>query len=467
MLTSRLAPLGALALFLVAGVANAGAPVVTVTGAAEADATAVRAAVLRELAADTEGGAVDVRLDASAIEVTARRGDGRVLTRAVGRPADPSRVAETAALLAGNLLRDQTSDLEAELRRRRARETVAPASPPVSPAPSPQPSPPVAEACGAAGRTLPAFELAPGVTLPRAAGEPDTARAFTLALVGGHRGPTRGASIAAIGTYGSGGVCGVHLSGIFDWAYGAVRGVQVAGVAASARDVVGAQLGPLVRAAEDGRGVPAGVVEIARDVRGVQAGVVEIARDVRGVQVGVVNVARRARGAQLGVVNIADDSDAPIGLVNVIRNGRLHVDGWLLDLPGVAVGLVHGGRYTHSIYGIGARRGTDGAAYAVATIGAGAHVPVGARGYVDVDVLDYFLPDGGLRHVANVFQLRVVAGVAVSPGLSIFAGPTWSLSQSPPETAEELGVLGSRRLDWGGGAEWRTWPGLTAGVRAF
>lgn len=437
-------------------------PTITVSDASGLDADAVRAAVARELAADDAGGAVDVRLGAGVIEVTARLKDGRSLTRTIARPAESARAAEAAALLAGNLVRDQTSDLEEELRRRRARDVAT--SPPGGEAqPPPASQPP---SCGA-GRSLPALELIPGVVAPPSAADPGVTRTATLALVGGHRGPTRGASIALLGTHGSRSICGAHLSGLWDWSFGWVRGAQLAGVAVSATSVDGAQIAPLSRASSTVRGTQLAVVALAGDVVGAQVAVVDVARDVYGAQLGVVNVARRARGVQLGLVNVADDSDAPIGVINVIRRGRLHTDAWLFDFPGAAAALVHGGRYTHTIYGAGARRSAAGDARAVGVLGLGAHVPVTAHGFLDVDALTHFLPDGRFTRFAHVFQLRVIAGVVISERLSLFAGPTANLSQSPPELDEQLSVFGSTRLDWGGGAAWRAWPGGVVGVRGW
>ncbi len=455
-----------------AGSARASAPTVTVSGGAPGDEARIRAAVARELAADDAGGAVEIKLGADELEVTARLADGRVITRAIARPTDPSRVAEAAAMLAGNLSRDQTSDLEAELRRRRARGTQssprAPSSTTGSPAPRPPaPAPEQMPSCATTGPALPALELWPGVVLPGDAGDPQSTRAATFALVGGHRGPTRGLGMFILGAHGSSSVCGLHISGLWDWSLGWVKGAQLSGGAVSATRVDGVQVATLARATSTVRGAQLAAVALARDVEGAQVSLVSVARDVRGAQVAALNVARRARGVQLGLVNIADDSDAPIGLVNVIRHGRLHVDAWALDLPGVAVGVVHGGRYMHTIYAAGARRGEDGDAHAVAVAGLGGHVPIGARAFIDLDALTYFLPDRRVSRIAYVYQVRVIGGVSVGEGLSLFAGPTLNLSQSPPEIAEPLGVFGARALDWGGGAAWRAWPGVTVGARAF
>lgn len=198
--------------------------------------------------------------------------------------------------------------------------------------------------------------------------------------------------MALLGDFGSGGTCGLHLAGLFAWGEGHVHGAQLGGVVANATSIRGAQVsGVLARAtgrvegfqsaavvvasdltggqlgavsiardleglqagalsiARDGSGFQLGALSLARDLHGLQAGAVSIARNVRGLQLGAVNVATRSEGVQLGVVNVADDADAPLGLVNVIRNGRLHVDGFALDYPGFAAALVvHGGRYTHA-----------------------------------------------------------------------------------------------------------------------
>lgn len=456
----------------------------------------VRAAIDRELSGVTAAGKITVTIGASTVEVRAAHADGRVLTRTISLPDGRGRAAEAIALLAGNLVRDQTSDLEEELKRgRRPPPPPPPAAPPAETAAAP-PAPRVPyDPCRSGADGTVAAELAPGLVFPTRASDPNSVRWASLNFISGYRGTTRGFSLSVLGSHGSRGVCGVHLASIWDWGDGPVKGVQIAGVAANADSVFGYQVAPFARARHamvgiqtgaasvagsvsgvqvgalsvSGRmdGLQVGAVSVAGDVSGVQVGAVAVARDTEGLQLGVVNVGRKATGVQLGLVNIADESDAPIGIINVIRHGRLHVDGWLLDFGGAAAGLLHGGKYTHTIYGVGVRKGADDKAHPVFVLGIGGHVPVRERAFVDVDVLTHYVPNGQFDNSANVFQLRVIGGVKVSDALSLFAGPTANLAQLPLDADETYGVFGSKKLDWGGGASWRAWAGVAAGVRLW
>ena len=69
---------------------------------------------------------------------------------------------------------------------------------------------------------------------------------------------------------------------------------------------------------------------------------------------GLVNVARGpVSGAQIGLVNVADTCSFCLGLVSVVRRGRLHLDLWGQESGLLMVGIKHGGLALHNIYGVG------------------------------------------------------------------------------------------------------------------
>lgn len=122
----------------------------------------------------------------------------------------------------------------------------------------------------------------------------------------------------------------------------------------------------------------AGLVNIAADMRGVQyAGLVNIAKDVRGVQLaGLVNVAKDVSGAQFSfLVNIADNSDCPIGLINIIKNGEMGVAVTYDDLGSTMVSFRSGGKYTYGILGMGYNHKMKKSGKVIEA-GLGAHIPV-------------------------------------------------------------------------------------------
>jgi hypothetical protein len=148
----------------------------------------------------------------------------------------------------------------------------------------------------------------------------------------------------------------------------------------------------------------------------------------------------------------------------VIRHGRLHVDTFALDYPGVAAALVHGGRYAHAIQGVGARIGRDHAAHPVFLFGLGGHAPVTERAFVDVDLLFHLLPDAGFSHAAYVQQLRVIGGFRLVDAVAVYAGPTVSVSTAPPGMDESFGAFGTTVANRGD-TILRWWPGATVGAR--
>src|SRR5262249_28024265 len=85
-------------------------------GAPEVDRAALGAAIDRELRGVPRDGRLDVavRPDGTAL-VTYIRPDGVVLSRAVTLPPRREDAAEMLALLAGNLVRDQSGDVLADL----------------------------------------------------------------------------------------------------------------------------------------------------------------------------------------------------------------------------------------------------------------------------------------------------------------------------------------------------------------
>lgn len=108
------------------------------------------------------------------------------------------------------------------------------------------------------------------------------------------------------------------------------------------------------------------------------AGVVNIAENVRGVQLGgLVNIAKKVRGVQFSaLVNIAQESDCPIGLVNIIKKGEKGIALTYDMLGNATISFRSGGRYTYGILGMGFNTRMRGEERLVTEAGLGAHIPV-------------------------------------------------------------------------------------------
>lgn len=76
-----------------------------------------------------------------------------------------------------------------------------------------------------------------------------------------------------------------------------------------------------------------------------------IADDVNGVQFSsLVNKARKVNGVQFAtLVNIADESDFPVGLVNIIKKGERGISVTYDLLGNTLLSFRSGGKYTYGI----------------------------------------------------------------------------------------------------------------------
>jgi hypothetical protein len=162
-------------------------------------------------------------------------------------------------------------------------------------------------------------------------------------LVGGD---TTGLQIGGLAGVSRGSLLGIQLGGLFGTAAGddPSFGLQLAGVAARARDFRGVQLG-YVAVADDFAGLQLGSYAEADRVRGGQLALASRADSLEGFQIGAVNVCLdldasprtgEMNGAQIGLVNVCDSgaglqlglwnqartfAGVQIGLCNVITEG--------------------------------------------------------------------------------------------------------------------------------------------------
>jgi hypothetical protein len=86
-----------------------------------------------------------------------------------------------------------------------------------------------------------------------------------------------------------------------------------------------------------------------------------VGKSYNGLQIaGLVNVARHVSGVQIaGVVNIADDSDCPVGLINLIKNGEKGIALTYSETGSTVVSFRSGGKITYGIVGIGYNHKTE------------------------------------------------------------------------------------------------------------
>lgn len=90
---------------------------------------------------------------------------------------------------------------------------------------------------------------------------------------------------------------------------------------------------------------------------------------------GLVNYAKDVRGVQLAaLVNIAENSDCPIGLVNLIKNGEKGLAVTYDAIGNAVVSFRSGGKYTYGIVGVGYNHKAHDHVL-VTEAGVGVHIP--------------------------------------------------------------------------------------------
>jgi hypothetical protein len=237
-------------------------------------------------------------------------------------------------------------------------------------------------------------------------------------------------------------VCGAQAAGIANAVGGHVKGAQVAGVANLARGrVEGAQV----------------------------SGVFNGAGSVAGAQVGLVNVAGEVRGAQVGLFNYAEDSDASIGLVSIVRRGRTQLQLWGTEWRFAGAGIKHGGRRVHGIYGAGGRAPVDDEpARPVVALGIGVRFEPSDGWWIDLDAVGHGLvPTGSVEGNVLVGSVGPLVGVRVVDSISLYVAPTYNVGLAVDSASADMSIVGGHDLRRGERWSLRGWPGLAAGVQMF
>lgn len=208
--------------------------------------------------------------------------------------------------------------------------------------------------------------------------------------------------------------CGAAIAGLGNTIMGSYYGMQIGGLSNyNADDSKGVMIGGLGNVAGGGAdGLQlAGLLNIAEKARGMQlAGLTNIAEDVYGLQfAGVVNVAKRVRGVQFAsILNVAEESDFPIGLINVVKNGSMGV-ALTYDMMGNAlVSFRSGGRYSYGIVGVGCNQ--QAADKVVAEAGYGIHIPL----------CKWLQVNNEMKATAPVNTSSVNCGYLIAPSITLW-----------------------------------------------
>lgn len=235
----------------------------------------------------------------------------------------------------------------------------------------------------------------------------------------------RGAVIAGFSNHVGGNVDGVQAAGFLNTNLGRVKGVQAAGFFNLAGGLEGFQaagFGNVTHQAKDGIQA-AGFFNVADTVHSQIGGFVNVAEVVEGVQIaGFINVARKVKGVQLsGFINIAEESDFPIGIVNIIKNGEKAIGVTVDETATTLVTFRSGGRIMYGIIGVGFNPQDERTRYALEA-GLGAHLPLGKNFRINAEAVHLGLTDFKKGEYEKA-SLRIMPAYRFAKRVEVFGGP--------------------------------------------
>jgi hypothetical protein len=371
---------------------------------------------------------VTFRADTRELAVSVTSARSGTVTRVVEAPPAASEVVTTAALLVGNLARDQVTapPLPAP-----APSTVAPPEPQRQPATFGYLPRPVEKAPRRIGNASFFYPVATNMD------QPELRTYLSFNAIYGRVGEVDGLELGVFNRV-SDRLAGIELGLLGNWVGGAVSAIQAGAAFNSAGSLEGVQLSMGVNHVRDATtgaqlAMVANVDSGALD--GFQIAPFNRAADVRGAQLGLINVAAKVRGLQMGLVNIADDVDGvPLGLVSVTRSGGVHPMLWGSSASHGNVAVKFATRYTYTFLSFAVHRKDDHTQLGPG-LGLGFSVPV-------VDKRLYFEPDLSAQHLfgdteccekkffgakerrrdQSQFKVRAALRAQVAKHLSFFAG---------------------------------------------
>jgi len=224
------------------------------------------------------------------------------------------------------------------------------------------------------------------------------------------KGNARGVLISGISGHVGREASGLQLAGIVNQIKGRADGLQVAGITNMTGGGNSVQV--------------AGLVNVAQQENGVQlSGLLNKAGDVNTQIAGLLNIAKKVKGLQIaGLLNIAEESDYPVGLINLIKNGEKQVGVSLDETGSTVIAFRSGGSVLYGIVGAGYNFRYHNARYVLET-GIGAHIPVWQHLRLDLEISECTLSD-----IQNDVYFKstagILAGYKIPGGIELFAGPT-------------------------------------------
>lgn len=240
------------------------------------------------------------------------------------------------------------------------------------------------------------------------------------------KGDAHGLMLSGLSNHIAGTATGLQLAGLLNTVRGQAEGVQLAGFANVTGNAAGAQAAGFANISGNSKVQVAGFANTAAASGGAQvAGFINVARDAHTQVAGFINVAGKVSGVQVaGFINIAEESDYPVGLVNIIKKGEKQLGVTVDETGSTVLAFRSGGRILYGIIGAGYNF-RDASARYVLEGGIGAHFPVTQIFRTNLEMVCASLSD--LRYdVYMRSSARLTAAVKIAGRVELFAGPTFN-----------------------------------------
>ncbi|SEL75182.1 hypothetical protein [Parapedobacter koreensis] len=249
----------------------------------------------------------------------------------------------------------------------------------------------------------------------------------SLNIVGGHTAGVNGVEVGGVFNINQQHAHYFQAAGLFNLVGSDVRGVQLAGALNRVvRDVAGLQVAGVSNQSGNVKGMQlSGIFNVAESLRGVQvAGAVNVADSIKGFQLaGLVNVAGKVAGVQFAaLVNVADSSDYPLGIINLIKNGRKSIAIGIDESSMAHVAFRSGGRRLYGLVGGGHYMDSSPMKYAL-EVGLGIHIVQHEWFLLDAEAVNR-ISTNFKTDSEDQSSIRLLPQLGIGRHWGIIAGPT-------------------------------------------
>jgi hypothetical protein len=305
------------------------------------------------------------------------------------------------------------------------------------------------------------------------------------------RGSTDGVQIAGVLNKVKQDVDNVQIAGAINSVEGSVKGIQIAGAINTVKDTLeGVEIAGAinqVKGSLSGMQIAGGINKADGDVDGFQlAGGLNLAgKSVKGVQLSsignksggetkgaqisaIYNYSKKLTGFQLGIFNIADSSSGvSLGLLNIIKTGYHKVAISSNEVMNTNLSFISGNSKFYSIITGSTNISGNNKAYALG-LGVGHDFILSKRSIVSATLTLSNVYLGNKKELDYMNRISVVYNFTVLKGISIYAGPAFSLYlKNNKEKIDGYKEITPGNFAFDIDKDVKGWVGFEAGLRLF